>query len=102
MIHLVAVIKPFKAQKVIEALQEFELETINVLEVRGWGRQNASKGLYAETEFSDVYLPKIELRILVDAGIVEEVADKICEVAQTGRIGDGKIFLLRTLGEFEF
>ena len=89
-----AIIKPFKLDDVKEALNEIGIQGMTVSEVKGYGRQKGHKEVYRGAEFVVDFIPKIKLEIVVDAGRVEQVVTKIRESAYTGKIGDGKIFVL--------
>ncbi len=88
-----AIIKPFKLDEVKEALQEVGLPGITVTEVRGFGRQKGHTELYRGAEYTVDFLPKVKIELVVEDGMVERVVEAICQAAQTGRIGDGKIFI---------
>lgn len=95
--QVVAVVKPFVAEKVLEALKRSPIEACSVREVKGYGRQKSYLDKYADTEYSLAFLPKVEINLWVDDSRVEEIVRKIVEVARTGRMGDGKIFVLPAL-----
>jgi len=88
-----AIIKPFKLDDVKEALQDMGLEGLTVTEVRGFGRQKGHTELYRGAEYVVDFLPKVKLEVVVKDDRVEATIDTIVRVAQTGRIGDGKIFI---------
>jgi nitrogen regulatory protein P-II 1 len=88
------VVKPFLAEKVLDALRRAPLEACSVREVKGYGRQKSYLDQYGETEYSLAFLPKVEINFWVDDARSEEVVRKIVEVARTGRMGDGKIFVV--------
>ncbi len=92
--QVVAIVKPFLAEKVLESLRRAPLEACSVREVKGYGRQKSYLDQYGESEYSLAFLPKVEITMWVDDARVEEVTRKIVEVARTGRMGDGKIFVL--------
>ncbi len=92
--QVVAVVKPYLAEKVLDALKNAPLEACNVCEVKGYGRQKSYLDEYADSEYSQAYLPKVEITAWVDDERVDEVVRSIVEVARTGRMGDGKIFVL--------
>jgi len=98
--QIIAVVKPFLAEKLVEALRRAPLEALTVREVRGYGRQKNYLREYAETEYALAFLPKVEFEAWVDDARVAEVVEKIEQVANTGRMGDGKIFVL-PVGRFE-
>jgi nitrogen regulatory protein PII len=89
-----AIIKPFKLDDVKEALNEIGIQGMTVSEVKGYGRQKGHKEVYRGAEYVVDFIPKIKLEIVVDADRVEQVVGKIRESAYTGKIGDGKIFVL--------
>ncbi|NQU22522.1 MAG: P-II family nitrogen regulator [Candidatus Nealsonbacteria bacterium] len=92
--QVVAVVKPYLAEKVLDALNSAPLEACNVREVKGYGRQKSYLDEYAGSEYSLAYLPKVEITAWVDDERVDEVVRSIVEVARTGRMGDGKIFVM--------
>lgn len=92
--QIVAIIKPFLAEKVLESLKRAPLEALQVREVKGYGRQKSYLDQYGDSEFSHAFLPKVEITMWVDELRAEEVLQKVVEVARTGRIGDGKIFMM--------
>ena len=89
-----AIIKPFKLEDVKEALAAVGVEGMTVTEVKGFGRQKSYLDQYAESEYTHAFIPKVEITLWVDDLRVEEIVRKIVEVSRTGRIGDGKIFVL--------
>jgi nitrogen regulatory protein P-II 1 len=91
---VIAVIKPFKLDEVKEALQEVGLQGITVTEARGFGRQKGHTELYRGAEYVVDFLPKIKLEVMVDDNMVERTTEAIISASRTGRIGDGKIFVL--------
>ena len=88
-----AVIKPFKLDEVKEALQEVGLQGITVIEAKGFGRQKGHTELYRGAEYVVDFLPKVKLEIVLADDMVDSAVDAIRKAAQTGRIGDGKIFV---------
>jgi nitrogen regulatory protein PII len=96
--EIVAVVKPFLAEKVLQALETAPLEACAVREVKGYGRQNSYLDQYGDSEYAIVFLPKIEISLWVEDARVDEVVERISAAARTGRIGDGKIFVLPVLG----
>lgn len=92
--QIVAIVKPYLAEKVLKALKRAPLEAFSVREVKGYGRQKSYLDQYSETEYSLAFLPKVEIALWVDDLRVEEIVQKIVSVARTGRMGDGKIFVL--------
>jgi nitrogen regulatory protein P-II 1 len=89
-----AVIKPFKLDEVKEALHEIGVQGMTVTEVKGFGRQKGHTELYRGAEYVVDFLPKIKLEIAVSDDLVDKVVEAIAGAANTGRIGDGKIFVL--------
>lgn len=92
--QIVAVVKPYLAEKVLDSLKRAPLEAVSVREVKGYGRQKNYLDQYAGSEYSLAFLPKVELELWVEDSRVEETVRKIVDVARTGRMGDGKIFVL--------
>jgi len=88
-----AVIKPFKLDEVKEALHEIGLQGITVIEAKGFGRQKGHTELYKGAEYVVDFLPKVKIEIILDDDLVEQAITAIQTTAQTGRIGDGKIFI---------
>jgi nitrogen regulatory protein P-II 1 len=88
-----AVIKPFKLDEVKEALQEVGLQGITVTEAKGFGRQKGHTELYRGAEYVVDFLPKVKIEIVLGDDMVEKAVEAIRRSAQTGRIGDGKIFV---------
>src|SRR6478672_4406317 len=89
-----AIIKPFKLDEVKEALQEVGLQGITVTEARGFGRQKGHTELYRGAEYVVDFLPKVKIEVVVEDNMVERTCEAIINAARTGRIGDGKIFIL--------
>ncbi len=89
-----AIIKPFKLDEVKEALNEIGIQGITVSEVKGFGRQKGHTELYRGAEYVVDFLPKIKMEIVVKEDLVVKVVDTIVEAAKTGKIGDGKVFVL--------
>jgi nitrogen regulatory protein P-II 1 len=88
-----AIIKPFKLDEVKEALQEVGLQGITVTEAKGFGRQKGHTELYRGAEYVVDFLPKVKVEVVLSDEMVESAIDAIRNAAQTGRIGDGKIFV---------
>ena len=88
-----AIIKPFKLDEVKEALHEIGVSGITVTEARGFGRQKGHTELYRGAEYVVDFLPKVKLEVVVPADQADRVVEAIAAAAQTGRIGDGKIFV---------
>lgn len=89
-----AIIKPFKLDEVKEALQEIGLQGITVTEARGFGRQKGHTELYRGAEYVVDFLPKVKIEVVVDEAMVDKTVEAIITAARTGRIGDGKIFIM--------
>jgi nitrogen regulatory protein P-II 1 len=89
-----AIIKPFKLDDVKEALNEIGLQGMTISEVKGYGRQKGHKEIYRVAEYVVDFIPKIKLEIVIEDDRVEAVVEKIQQAANTGKIGDGKIFVL--------
>jgi len=89
-----AVIKPFKLDDVKEALNEIGIQGMTISEVKGYGRQKGHTEIYRGAEYVVDFIPKVKIEIVVEASRVDEVIDKIKDAATTGKIGDGKIFVL--------
>ena len=89
-----AIIKPFKLDEVKEALHEVGIQGITVTEIKGFGRQKGHTELYRGAEYVVDFLPKIRLDVVVSDDMVDQVVKAIVTSARTGRIGDGKIFIL--------
>lgn len=89
-----AIIKPFKLDDVKDALQEIGVQGITVVEARGFGRQKGHTELHRGAEYVVDFLPKVKLEVIVTDEMVEKTVEAIVTAAQTGRIGDGKIFVL--------
>ena len=91
---IVAIIQPFKLDAVRESLSELGVEGLTASEVRGFGRQKGHREIYRGSEYTINYVPKVKIEIAVVDEIAERVIETVQNVAQTGKIGDGKIFVL--------
>ena len=89
-----AIIKPFKLDDVKQALSEIGIMGMTVTEVKGHGRQKGHKEIYRGAEYQVDFIPKTKIEIIVDQSMVDSVVKKILESARTGKIGDGKIFVM--------
>ncbi|MFW5874905.1 MAG: P-II family nitrogen regulator [bacterium] len=89
-----AIIKPFKLDDVRQALNDIGIQGMTITEVKGYGRQKGHKEIYRGAEYLVDFMPKIKLEIVVPADRAEEVIDAVRSAANTGKIGDGKIFML--------
>lgn len=97
--QIVTVVRPHLAEEVLNSLRRAPIEALSVTEVKGYGRQKSYLDEYQETEYSEAFVPKVEITMWVDDSRYEEILQKIVGVARSGRIGDGKIFVL-PVGEF--
>ncbi|MFO1447709.1 MAG: P-II family nitrogen regulator [Opitutaceae bacterium] len=91
---IIAIIKPFKLEEVKEALSEIGIEGMTVTEVKGFGRQKGHTEIYRGSEYTVDFLPKVKLEIVVTDEIVGKTVDTIVKAAKTGKIGDGKVFVV--------
>ena len=91
--QITAIIKPFKLEEVREALGEVGVSGLTVTEVKGFGRQKGHTELYRGAEYVVDFLPKVKVEVVMEDALVERAIEAIQQAAQTGRIGDGKIFV---------
>ena len=91
---IIAIVKPFKLDDVREALVASGVEGLTVSEVKGYGRQKGQTEIYRGAEYQVVFVPKVKLEAVVDDAAVSKAVDAVKTVAATGKIGDGKIFVL--------
>ncbi len=91
---IMAIIKPFKLDDVREALTPLGVQGLTVTEVKGFGRQKGQTEIYRGAEYQVSFLPKVKIEVVVPASMAEQVMEAIAKAAQTGKIGDGKIFVL--------
>lgn len=91
---IVGIIKPFKVDDVKDAIKELGVQGLTVSEVQGFGRQRGHTEVYRGSEYTVDFVPKVKLEILVDDGDVDRVVQKLLETAQTGKIGDGKVWVV--------
>jgi nitrogen regulatory protein PII len=91
---IIAVIKPFKLEEVREALTAIGVQGLMVSEVKGYGRQSGHTEIYRGAEYVVNFVPKIKLELVVPDGSVAQVVDTLATTAKTGKIGDGKVFVL--------
>jgi len=89
-----AIIKPFKLDDVKEALNDMGIKGMTISEVKGYGRQKGHKEIYRGAEYIVDFIPKAKMEIIVEASQVDEIIETIQKAAHTGKIGDGKIFVL--------
>jgi len=92
--NIVAVIKPFKVDDVKDALTGININGMTISEVKGFGRQKGHKEIYRGAEYNTDFVPKVEIKIAIADEKVDEVVQTIISAAKTGKIGDGKIFIL--------
>jgi len=91
---IMAIIKPFKIEEVKEALNEMHVEGMTVTEVRGFGRQKGHTEIYRGAEYVVDFLPKIKMEVVTSDDMAPKIVSAIMEAAKTGKIGDGKIFIM--------
>ncbi len=91
---IITIIKPFKLEEVKDALTEIGVEGMTVTEVKGFGRQKGHTEIYRGSEYTVDFLPKVKLEIAVSDAIAPKVVETVVKAAKTGKIGDGKIFVL--------
>ncbi len=89
-----AIVKPFKMEEVKQALFEVGIQGMTVIEVKGFGRQKGHTEIYRGSEYTVDFLPKVKFEVVVPDDLVEVAVGKILESAKTGKIGDGKVFVL--------
>ena len=89
-----AIIKPFKLEEVKDALAELGIEGMTVAEVKGFGRQKGHTEIYRGSEYTVDFLPKIKIEIVIADALAQPAVDAIVKAAKTGKIGDGKVFVL--------
>jgi nitrogen regulatory protein P-II 1 len=88
-----AIIKPFKLDDVKEALNDIGIQGMTISEVKGYGRQKGHKEIYRGAEYVVDFIPKVKIEIVIAKERVDEVTKTICDAANTGKLGDGKIFV---------
>lgn len=89
-----AVIKPFKLEEVKEALMEIGVEGLTVTEVKGFGRQKGHTEIYRGSEYTVDFLPKVKIEIVLAESLIAKAVEAIIKSAKTGKIGDGKVFII--------
>ena len=94
---VMAIIKPFKLDEVREALTALGIQGLTVSEVKGFGRQKGQTEIYRGAEYSVSFLPKVKIEVAVTDEMAEQVVEAVQKAASTGRIGDGKVFVLEML-----
>ena len=90
---ITAIIKPFKLEEVRQALLDFGVEGLTVTEVKGFGRQKGHTELYRGAEYVVDFLPKVKIEVAISDELTEQVIEAVTKAANTGKIGDGKIFV---------
>ena len=102
--QLTIVVKPFRAEAVLQVIAEMGVTACSVREAKGYGRQKGYLDRYRGSEYGAAYLPKVEITVWVAKELATDLADRVARVARTGRIGDGKIFVIPTAwpGPLEF
>jgi len=88
-----AIVKPFKLDDVREALSEIGVQGMTVTEVKGFGRQKGHTELYRGAEYVVDFLPKVKIEVAIDSGVLDQCLEAIIKAANTGKVGDGKIFI---------
>jgi nitrogen regulatory protein P-II 1 len=91
---IVGIIKPFKLDDVKDALKELGVQGLTVSDVQGFGRQRGHTEVYRGAEYTIDFVPKVRIELLVDDGDVQRVTDKLVETARTGKVGDGKVWVI--------
>lgn len=99
--EVIAIVKPFLAEKVVAALADLPRSEMVIREVKGYGRQKNYLERYSDTEFSLVFVAKVEISLFVDEADVEEAIARINHSSRTGRLGDGKILVLPVLQQVD-
>ena len=94
------IIKPFKLDDVKDALNKIGVSGMTISEVKGFGRQRGHKEIYRGAEYQTDFIPKVKIDVVVDADMADKVVSTIIEVANTGSVGDGKIFVLPIEGAY--
>ena len=92
-IHATIIVKPFRVEPVLQALEPFQVRAITTTEVRGYGRQKGHLELYKGSEYAISFIPKIVIEVVLPATEMEGMIEAVSRAARTGRIGDGKIFI---------
>ncbi|UBX48472.1 P-II family nitrogen regulator [Providencia alcalifaciens] len=95
--YIIAIIKPFKLEDVREALTELGIQGMTICEVKGYGRQKGHSELYRGAEYEVSFLPKTKMEIAISDDLLEPVLDAIIRTADTGKVGDGKLFVFELL-----
>ncbi len=91
---IIAIIKPFKLEEVKEALSQLGIQGMTVTEVKGFGRQKGHSEIYRGSEYTVDFLPKVKIEVVVADNLIGKVVESVVKAAKTGKIGDGKVFVL--------
>ena len=97
--QVIAVVRPYLAEQVLDAIRSIPVEALIVREVKGYGRQKSYLNEYSDSEYGLAFLPKVEITLWIDESNSEEAVKRITEVARSGRMGDGKIMILPAMVE---
>jgi len=92
--QIVTVVRPHLAESLLNGLKRAPVEAISVMEVKGFGRQKSYLDQYEESEYSEAFLPKVEITLYIEDSRVEEMLQKLVALSRSGRMGDGKIFVM--------
>jgi len=92
--QIVTVVRPHLAEALLNGLKRAPVEAISVMEVKGFGRQKSYLDQYEESEYSEAFLPKVEITLYIEDSRVEEMLQKLVALSRSGRMGDGKIFVM--------
>ncbi len=92
--QIVTIVRPHLAEAVLGSLQRAPVEAISVHEVKGFGRQKGYLDQYGDSEFGEAFLPKVEITLYIEDSRVEEMLERLVALSRTGRMGDGKIFVM--------
>jgi nitrogen regulatory protein P-II 1 len=92
--QIVTIVRPHLVESILGSLKRAPVEAISVIEVKGFGRQKGYLDQYQESEFSEAFLPKVEITLYIEDSRVDEMLAKLVTLARTGRMGDGKIFVM--------
>lgn len=94
--YLTIIVKPFVAESVLAVISEMGVDACTVREAKGYGRQKGYLNRYRGGEFATAYLPKVEISVWIESTRLDEVVERVMKAARTGRIGDGKVFVVPT------
>jgi nitrogen regulatory protein PII len=96
--QIIAVVRPHLAESILAGLRRAPVEALSVTEVKGFGRQKSYLDQYEESEYSEAFLPKVEITLYIEDARVEEMLEKLVSLSVSGRMGDGKIFVMPVVG----